>query len=119
LQEKTIILIFILIYTLLFFAFYPKFFHYPDEQQYLRNAYLLKQGRLFVEDPLYAYGYLEAPIGFISFYPIGHSLFLLPFTFIEWNFVFIAGFLLHLASFYMFIKILKKLDLPVIFSLLY
>lgn len=95
-------------FSLLFCIFYPPIFAYRDESLYLGMAYVLKQGTLFIEKshiPL-ATGILvrghEVP-----FYPIGHSLLLLPFIFLNWKSIFLLGLFAHLFNTYLFSKLAK------------
>ena len=118
-DEKKIILLFVLAYIVIFAAYYPPFVHFTDEHQYLRNAYLLREGSLTISDPLYSYSYLETPQGFVSIYPIGQSLWILPFTLPGWQFSFLSGLVMHLLGLFIFIRILGRLQYPKIFSLLY
>ena len=108
-----------IIFVLMFLSFYPKFYYFPDEQHYLRNSYLLLNGSMKIFDPLKAYGYTGYEGYFVSKYFIGTSVLLLPFAAIHWEFAFIANMLLHLASFFVFVLILKELKISRIFGLLF
>jgi hypothetical protein len=119
LENKRIIIGCAAIFALMFFLFYPNFYHYPDEQAYLRNVYLIFTGKMLITDPLYSYGYAFNGSAYVSAYPPLHSVLIAPFALFGWQFSFLSGLILHLINLFIFYKILKKLRLPVVFSLLY
>jgi len=118
-STQKILLISAIIFILVFLFFYPKFYYFPDEHQYLRNSYLFANNYLKIFDPLKAYGYPAFKDFFVSKYVIGPSILFLPLTLINWQLSFLTGLLLHLASFYIFILILRELKINEIFSLLF
>ncbi|MDD5148630.1 MAG: glycosyltransferase family 39 protein [Candidatus ainarchaeum sp.] len=118
-NDKRIVIAGAVVFALLFFLVYPNFYHYPDEQTYLRNAYLIFNGKMLITDPLYSYGYAFNGSAYVSAYPPLHSVIIAPFAFFGWQSSFLAGLVLQLINLFIFCKILKKLDLPVVFSLLY
>ncbi|MDD5163576.1 MAG: glycosyltransferase family 39 protein [Candidatus ainarchaeum sp.] len=119
LEDRRIIIGCAAVFALMFFLFYPNFYHYPDEQTYLRNAYLIFTGKMLITDPLYSYGYAFNGSAYVSAYPPLHSVLIAPFALFGWQFSFLLGLVLHLINLFIIYKILKKLDLPAIFSLLY
>lgn len=108
-----------LVFSALFLAFYPKFYYFTDEQQYLRNAYLLANGTPKVGELPHSYGYTEWKGGFVSKYPIGESLLLIPFTLLDWRLSFLCGLLLHLLGFAVFALVLRRMGLDEGYALLF
>lgn len=118
--RQLFLFIHIIIFSVVFYIFYPPFYAIEDENNYLGMAYVLKSGHIFPDEvgakfvSLYSYkGHL------VSKYPIGNSLFLIPFTLIGWNGVFLFNFILHVIGFIIFIKILIRFNLPLVYSLLF
>ena len=118
-NDKRIVILGAIAFALVFFLLYPNFYHYTDEQTYLRNAYLLPAGKMKIGNPLYSYGYVFNGTDYVSMYPPLQSIAIMPFALAGWQFSFLSGLLLHLLNLLIFYKILKKLGLPVVFSLLY
>lgn len=118
LDDKKLVVMAAVIFTLLFLLFYPNFYHYPDEQTYLRNVYLIGSG-FKVSNPLYSYGYGFNGTDYVSAYPPLQSLFIAPFALFDWKLAFFSGLFLHLLNFFILYKILQKLKLPVGYSVLY
>src|SRR3989338_9177507 len=118
--RKNLLILAALIYTAIFLIFYPSFQTYADESLYLHGTWLLKEWKSQkVDNPLESLVYLKHGDSFISTYPIGVPLILLPFSMIGWKAVFLSGLILHLLGFFIFIKILKKLGYDELFAALY
>lgn len=107
------------IYTLIFIAFYPSFYTTLDENNFVRLAYLLKKGSITILDPLYKWGFVFNGQRYVPLHPIGQSFLLLPFTLITWRTVFLSGLFLHLMGFFIFYKILKRLEFRTYNALLF
>lgn len=118
---------FIIIYLL----FYPTFYTFVDENEYLRGSYLLSQSKIILREPYKQYRYLPftepcdndkpcfSEMHYSNKYPPGMFLLLLPFTIISWKLGFILSLIAHIASFYLLVKILRKLNINEYFALLY
>ncbi len=118
-SEQKILLAFSVIFIATFFLFYPSFYWAPDEAQYLRNAGLLLSGNLKITNPLYSYAYIFNGSEYVTQYPILHSVFLVPFALLGWQNVFLYGLFFHFLNLFIFCRILKKLQLPLLYSLLF
>ena len=81
--RKNLLILAALIYTAIFLIFYPSFQTYADESLYLHGTWLLKEWKSQkVDNPLESLVYLKHGDGFVSTYPIGVPLILLPFSMI-------------------------------------
>ncbi|MEK6970144.1 MAG: hypothetical protein AABW68_00420 [archaeon] len=110
----------VIAFLFFFFSFYPPFFVAIDEHEYLKNAFLLREGSLIAPDhSLYCGGNILSENRSISSYPIGKSISLIPFTFLPFSWVFLSGLLLHLFNFLLIYIILRRDTLPGEYSLLY
>lgn len=90
---------------------YPRTFAIVDEDAYLTQAYLFRQGRLTYEQSSIPAPHMTVETGgrLASKYPPGTSLLLLPFTFAGWRATFAAGLLLALAGTWLFALVLRRL----------
>ncbi|MBI2136184.1 glycosyltransferase family 39 protein [Candidatus Woesearchaeota archaeon] len=130
-DKKYLLLAAAILYVIIYVSFYPTFYTFVDENEYLRGSYLLSQGRLKVTDTHQQYRYLpftdpcdndkpcSSSLHYSNKYPPGMFLLLLPFTIISWKLGFLLSLAAHLASFYLLIKILRKLSINEYFALLY
>lgn len=118
-DEKKALVLLGLIYVLTFAYYYPSFYGISDEQSYLRSAYLLRDGKLSVADPLHRNFFVPNGKEYVSIYPPGQSLLLLPFTFFGWRATFISGLLMHLLGVFVFYLVLKRIGLRVEGTALY
>ncbi|GEM_PF-3340529 len=118
-KEGIFIIISILLFMGLYLFFYPTFYTTMDEAGYFDFAYNLKEGRILYEDPMYAHFTLDAGKGLVSYYTIGLSALLLPFTFISWKALFLLNPLLHIGAFWFVYKILKKCSINPYMSFFY
>jgi 4-amino-4-deoxy-L-arabinose transferase-like glycosyltransferase len=101
----------VVLYVLVFLAFYPRATAIVDEDAYLTEAFLLRSGRLSYTDSGIPAPHMtvESHGRLSSKYPPGTALFLLPFTLFGWRAVFFSGLLLALAGTALFGLILKRL----------
>jgi hypothetical protein len=90
-----------------------------DEHEYAKNAVLLSQGKLFDVNPLDYCGGTFQNDSYRSTYPLGKSLFLIPFLLIGLTGLFLAGLLVHLLNLGIFALILKRLKTDPRFAILY
>lgn len=118
-RDKKILLLFALLYVLVFIFFYPPFYMSEDSQIYSRQAYLLMHGKFFITNPLYQYTYTVGENGFFSKYPVGQSLWLMPFLLLGWNALFLSGLVMHLLGFFVFYKLIKRAGINPLYSLFY
>ncbi len=111
----------LVIFTSLYIIFYPPIFAFRDEASYLSMAYLLKKGKIFIDQAAVPFQSWIVSRGHKVFdYPLGMPFLLLPFTLLGWKAVFAAGLISHLAGTFYFGRILKlfKIENPSL-SLLY
>lgn len=121
LKSNSIILLSIAVFLLASFFFFPKFYSATDEHEYLKNSVLLQQGSIAVKDIFSACrSGIFSEKGYISTYPIGESLFLVPFTWLgSLDLVMASGMFLHLLNFLILILILRHLGIRKEFAMLY
>lgn len=109
-----------ILFTILFFLFYPANTGIVDETAYLSMAYIFQNGKLYYDQA----GIYSAPASItinhhlISRYPPGNSILLLPFTKLNWKLTFLRGYLLTIIGFILLIIILLHYNLPSYYSLL-
>jgi hypothetical protein len=117
--HKSIIIGFVL-FTILFFLFYPANTGIVDETAYLSMAYTFQNGKLYYDQA----GIYSAPASIktnhhlISRYPPGNSILLLPFTKLNYKLTFLRGYLLTIIGFILLIIILAHYNLPSYYALL-
>ena len=109
----------LILYLSIYVYYYPQYFTFSDETQYLRISHLLSEGNLIVTNVLEAYPYLPFGQHYSPYYPIGQGLLLIPFILLGIKYIFLFGILFHLFNFLLLYKILKKLSIEPYFSLLY
>ncbi len=119
--KKQILIGSLLLYTAIFFFFYPLNTGIVDETAYLSMAYTLQNGKLYYDQAgIYA---APASIKFnnhlASRYPPGNSLLLLPFTRLNYNLIFLRGYILMVLGFIILIAILSHYNLPSYYALLF
>ena len=107
-MRRRLILVSVLLYISLFLYFYPPFYTTLDEANYIRGSFTLREGSVGIDDPMHRYGFIfngqkYVPIAY------GMPLLLVPFTVLGWKSAFLAGLLFHLASVFLFYKLLLRL----------
>lgn len=118
--KRFLVLFSILIYTLIYFKFYPAFYSFADEGTYVIQAEFLSKGELKFPDWVRGMGIHEGRIGMVSKYPPFYSLIFLSLPLkINFYFIFFVSLLIHLFSFFILYKILTFLNIDPLFSLLY
>ena len=108
-NDKRIVILGAIAFALVFFLLYPNFYHYTDEQTYLRNAYLLPAGKMKIGNPLYSYGYVFNGTDYVSMYPPLQSIAIMPFALASLVAI-LYRFLLTAAEFLVFIMVLRIKD---------
>lgn len=110
----------LLIYTAIFFMFYPSYVGVVDDTEYLDFAYVMRHGHVKFSQSELVKGPLNININNqnLSRYPPGNSALLIPFTFINWKLVFLRGYFLLIAIVLLFVFVLKMYNLPMEYSLL-
>jgi len=117
--HNSIIIGFVL-FTILFFLFYPANTGIVDETAYLSMAYTFQNGKLYYDQA----GIHSAPASItinhhlISRYPPGNSILLLPFTKLNYKLAFLRGYLLTIIGFISLMIILVHYKLPSYYALL-
>ncbi|QQR93153.1 MAG: hypothetical protein IPJ89_02860 [Candidatus Iainarchaeum archaeon] len=109
----------IIVSALLFFSFFPLMYVSIDEHQYYKNSILLQRGELKSADPLVYCGGTFKGEDYLSSYHIGKSVALIPFTWLPFPFVMLAGLFIHLLNTGIFALILRKLRLSPWFVMLF
>tara|TARA_B100000959_G_C14936603_1_gene605988 strand:+ start:148 stop:1623 length:1476 start_codon:yes stop_codon:yes gene_type:complete len=113
-----LILASITVYILLFLYFYPPFYTTLDENNYIRSAYLIQEGSLFIEEQTYKYGFISNGENYVPL-SFGLPAIILPFTLLSWKAVFLSGLLTHILATILFYKLLIKHNLNPNNTLLY
>jgi hypothetical protein len=117
-DRRSILISMAVVYAVIFLIFYPQFHTFYDESLYVHGAWLLKEGKsLKVSNPIESLTFIEHSDHFVSHYPIGVPIILIPFAAIGG--LFISGLVLHLIGFFIFSRIMKRLKYDEIFSVLY
>lgn len=117
--QKHSLLISIILPAILFIIFYPLFIGTNDEHCYLRNAYNIPRDGIIYEDYAEGLKSVDYGNGYTTKCMLGTSFILIPITYLGWKAVFGFVFILFSISTYIFHKILKKLDINPIFTILY
>ncbi|MBN2537565.1 hypothetical protein JXB37_04755 [candidate division WOR-3 bacterium] len=102
----------LVVFALLWLAFFPRTFAIVDEDAYLTQALLLRQGRLTYDDsgipPPHMTVFTDGRAA--SKYPPGNSLLILPFTLPGWRLAFLAGLALALLGAWLFRRLLEEVE---------
>ncbi len=110
-----------LIYAGIWLFFSPKIFASTDEYAYAKGAFLLNGGNIYVDNPSLYCPTPPLPSGkYGTNYPIGKSLQLVPFAWLERiDVLFLASMLTHLLNFCIFILILRNKKINPTWAILY
>lgn len=109
----------VLAFSAVYLLFFPPMYTAIDEHEYAKNAVLLSRGKLFDANPLDYCGGTFQNGSYRSTYPLGKSLFLIPFLSLGLEGLFLAGLLVHLLNFGIFAMILKRLKTDPRLAILY
>ncbi|MEM4390811.1 MAG: hypothetical protein QXX06_03005 [Candidatus Diapherotrites archaeon] len=107
------------LYLFIAIIFYPPYFETSDSKTYLAQAYLLANGKLYEENHLDAYNLRQMNDKFMSYFPLGQSLWLMPFVKIGFGFVFLSGIIGHLLGWLAFLLILHKMKIKLFYSVFF
>lgn len=118
-KDERLVYASLLVYVLFCVLFYPSYYLVNDEHHYLRGAYLLTEGKLWVEDALLGYHFPSDGERYFPRYPLGMYLLLAPFVIFGLKPVFASGMILHVLGVFVFLRLLKRLNVPSIAALLY
>jgi len=120
-RERYLIIASFLLFTVIFFSYYPPTYSIVDEAAYLSTAYALQRGTFYYDQAGINQEHVSARIGDhqVSRYPPGNSLLLLPFTTINWRLAFVRGWLLVGIGLGLVILILRIYRLPESYALLF
>ncbi|MEO0106629.1 MAG: hypothetical protein ABIL46_04795 [candidate division WOR-3 bacterium] len=119
-MQKSILIGFV-IFTAIFFCFYPGNTSIVDETAYLSMAYAFQYKKLYYDQV----GIYSAPASMrvnnhlVSRYPPGNSILLLPFIKPDWKIAFLRGYLLMLSGFILLTVLLSHYRIPLYYSLLF
>ncbi len=118
--EHKLILLGLVGYIAIQIIFPPVMYASIDDHTYIKNAFLLREGKISEENPGYAcMATLYTDKGYVASQFIGRSLFLVPFTFLGLAGVMFSGLVIHLINFFGIVLVLRRMKLNVLFSLLY
>lgn len=112
----------VFLFVALWIYWYPQYFTFADEGEYMHTAALLSKGILPpVTDPLLSFKYNTIDkINFYPQYPLGMGIFFAPLLWLfHWKFLFLIPLILHLASFFLLCKILRMFRYNEHFSILF
>lgn len=118
-KDERLVCASLLVYVLFCVLFYPSYYLVNDEHHYLRGAYLLTEGNLWVEDELQGYHFPSDGVRYFPRYPPGMYLLLAPFILFGLKPVFVSGMILHVLGVFVFLRLLKRLNVPSVAALLY
>lgn len=118
-RTRIILLAAFFLFTVVFLVYYPPTCAIVDESAYLSAAYAFQQGTVFYDRAGINQEHMSTEINDhqVSRYPPGNSLLLLPFTLIDWRFVFIRGWLMAGIAFILMILCLRHYHLPEIYAI--
>ncbi len=120
LSEKNFVAAAMLIFALVFLAFFPGIYASIDEHTFLKNALLLRSGSLAEPDPeLACRSNTINQNGYFGTQFIGKSFFLIPFTFLGLSGVMLSGLIIHIINTAIICLILSQLKIDARFSILY
>lgn len=102
----------LMVFAALWLVFFPRTFAIVDEDAYLTQALLLRQGRLTYEDSGIPAPHMtvEQAGRLASKYPPGNSLLIVPFTLLGWRGAFLLGLVLALLGAWLFRKVLAVIE---------
>ena len=121
-KESIISLIsFGIVFTILWFIFYPPIYAIHDEAAYMAQAYVMQECTIFGDVAgIPVVSSIKTPTGhLVTKYAPGVSFLLIPFTFLGWKSIFLMPLILHIVGFIIFIKILRIYNISTYFSLFY
>ena len=116
--DERVIYASLLIYVLFCVLFYPSYYLVNDEHHYLRGAYLLTEGKFWTDNELHGYHFPSDGERYFPRYPPGMYVLLAPFILFGLKPVFLSGMIFHIFGVFIFVRLLKRLNIPSIAALL-
>ncbi|MEN3044242.1 MAG: hypothetical protein ABDH37_03365 [Candidatus Hydrothermales bacterium] len=119
-NEKLVFLLSIIFYIFIYFLFYPSFYSFVDERVYIIQAQRLLELKLNFPEWTSGFAIYEGRIGVTSRYPPYYSLLFLsiPLNF-GLDYIFLVSLFIHIASSFLFYKILEIYKINPLFSIFY
>lgn len=120
-QERFALIAGFILFSVLFFLFYPSTYAIVDEAAYVTTTYTFQHGAIFYDHV----GFLHVPMDVtvsghsLSKYPPLNSLLLLPFCSINWRLGFLRGYLLMAIGFWLVMKMLQQYRLSKLYALFF
>lgn len=113
-------LIYLLLFCLIYFFFYPEIYSLEDEAAYFGMGYVLSKGTLYPDtiNTKIIHTYFNGKHQ-VTKHPLGISILMAPIFFIDYHFVFLIPFLIFIIGYVFFLKLLQKNSLPLYLSFLY
>ncbi len=119
-SEKRFLLISMAVFAAIFLAFFPGIYASIDEHTFIKNALLLREGKIAEPNiELACRSNLYTDAGYVASQFAGKSLFLIPFTFLGLDAVMLSGLLIHMLNAVVFFLILKRLKIDARLTILY
>lgn len=122
-ENRYFIIFAFVLFSVVFFIFFPSNYGIVDEAAYLTTTYSLAKGHTFFYDEV---GFGQVPMMVttpnghtVSKYPPGNSLLLLPFAAFGWRLIFLRGLLLTGLGLLLFTMLLDFYRIPKIYALLF
>ncbi len=119
-RDRLMLIAAFLVFTIVFFVYYPPTCAIVDESAYLCGAYAIQHGTVFYDQAGINQEHMSSQVNGhqISRYPPGNSFLMVPFALIRWHAVFIRGWLLVVIGFFLMALILRFYRLPEAYAIL-
>ncbi len=120
-KERFALIFGFILFSMLFFLFYPPTYAIVDEAAYLTTTYTFQHGAIFYDHV----GFLNVPMAVtivghsLSKYPPLNALLMLPFCAINWRLGFLRGYVLMAIGFWIVMKMLQHYRLPRMYALFF
>ncbi len=109
-----------LMYAAVYLVFLPQIYTTMDESAYMSMAYTLRQGTVYPDAAgIQAVSSFPVQGHMVSKYPLGMPLLLAAASLLGWQAVLVTNLAVHLASFFVLARLLRVLQVPSGFALLY
>ncbi len=119
-SEHKFFLLAVSAFSIIFVAFFPAIYTSIDEHAFLKNAILLREGKVGEKNPeLACRATIHNEHGFVASQFIGRSIALVPFTYFGLGAVMLSGLFIHLVNAAIFYFILRRLKIDPRFTVLY
>ncbi len=109
-----------LLFAIVYALFWPVTYTTMDEAGYVGNAYVMRHGTLYA-DQAGVFVATNFPVEGhqVPKYPLGMAALIALVSFAGWKFALGVNLLVHLLTFVVFIRLLRRIGLPGVFGLLY